>query len=61
MATRVEDIAVSIVLYQTDTEELSLCLGDSEACGVRQVYLIDNSPTAKLKSIAKKYRHIVAE
>lgn len=61
MATGVEDIAVSIVLYQTDTEELSLCLGDLEACGVRQVYLIDNSPTDKLKSIAKKYRHIVAE
>ena len=61
MSIRVEDIAVSIVLYQTDAEELSLCLCDLERCGVRQVYLIDNSPTDELKDFAKKHRCLVTE
>lgn len=61
MAARIEDIAVSIVLYCTDAEELSLCLGDLSKCGVKRVYLIDNSPTSQLQVFAERYSHIVAE
>lgn len=61
MSIRIEDVAVSIVLYQTDAEELSLCLGDLERCGIRQVYLIDNSPTDELKRFARKHQKIVVE
>lgn len=59
MAVKIEDIAVSIVLYRTDAEELSMCLDDLTASGVKRVYLIDNSPTPDLQCFAERYSEIV--
>ena len=46
-------VKVSIVAYQTDTDELRAIVGDLHAAGLMQVCVVDNSPDDRLRPFCR--------
>ncbi|MDA9566388.1 glycosyltransferase [Planktomarina temperata] len=49
---RIRTVSASIVLYQNPEGDLTSCLGSLEKTDVQTIYVIDNSPDERLKSVA---------
>ena len=47
-------VRASIVTYRTDPEELTTCVNSLKAAGVKQVTIVDNSPTDSLRPLCGK-------
>ena len=52
-------VTVSIVTYNTDLEELKVCLGSLTSDIVKTIYVIDNSSQKYIEDFCKDYNNIV--